>query len=312
MCLSLFSAAPLLGSEGMAKANGIDIWYETFGKKEDPAILLIMGACCQGIMWPTEFCAKLAGKGFYVIRYDHRDAGASTCFDFEKHPYDLLDMTKDAASLLEYLGIEKAHLFGLSTGGPIAELMSVHFPDRVSTISIIATSCDFEPSARAYDGLPPEEGTLPRPTETYLDWMNGFTKAAPQTQEELLEQRLAGWRILNGSKVPFDEELNRDLHTQFLARLRYPQGLINHLNAIKRSLEQIRQIPHQVKVPTLIFHGSEDAIFPLEHGVALAKAINGSHFVPVQGFGHVPNGYFYDMFIKTIQHHIKSHAKNTD
>lgn len=79
---------------------------------------MVMGGCCQGILWPTEFCQKLADEGFYVIRYDHRDAGFSTCFDFETDPYDLIDMAKDAIGLLDYLEVEKTHLFGLSMGGP--------------------------------------------------------------------------------------------------------------------------------------------------------------------------------------------------
>lgn len=76
----------------IAKVNDIEIWHETFGKENDPALLLIMGALSQGIQWPTEFCEQLANSGFYVIRYDQRDTGQSICFDFEKNPYDLLDL----------------------------------------------------------------------------------------------------------------------------------------------------------------------------------------------------------------------------
>lgn len=301
-CLAMAITLPLLSGEGkMAKANGIDIWYETFGKKDDPALLLIMGGFCQGIMWPTEFCEKLAREGFYVIRYDHRDTGLSTCFDFKKQPYNLLDMAKDGIGLLDALRIEKADLVGLSMGGPIAELMSVHFPSRVSTITLMATSCDFYPMSMAYDEVPTSTNSLSRPKEIYLQWMLKFLKAPPQTTEEALEMRVDCWRILNGTVIPFEEQYYRELHREFLSRIKHPESMTNHLDAIKNSFDLVRTIPRQVKVPTLIMHGSEDTIFPPDHGQALAKEIQGSTFIPVHGFGHVPNGYFYDMFIANIK-----------
>ena len=63
---------------GIAPANGIEIAYETFGNTADPALLLVMGLGAQMILWDEEFCAMLAARGFYVIRYDNRDVGLST------------------------------------------------------------------------------------------------------------------------------------------------------------------------------------------------------------------------------------------
>ena len=111
----------------IAFANGIHICYETFGQKSQPSLLLIIGGCCQGIMWPREFCELLA-QNFFVIRYDHRDTGYSSCFDFKTGPYTILDLAKDAIGLLDALDVDKAHLCGLSMGGPIAELMAAHYP----------------------------------------------------------------------------------------------------------------------------------------------------------------------------------------
>jgi 10-carbomethoxy-13-deoxycarminomycin esterase len=290
----------------IAKTEGIDIWYETFGKKSDPAFLLIMGGLSQGILWPTEFCEKLAKSGFFVIRYDHRDSGFSSCFNFEKSPYNLLDMAKDGVHLLDYLDIEKAHLLGLSMGGPIAELISVHFPKRVLTLTLQATSVDFRPSSLAYDRQYPNDITLSRPKEIYLNWMHTFLKLPPQTDEEVLEQRVLCWSILNGSQSPFEEDLYREIHREFLSRLKHPESLFNHLDAIKNSFELIQKAPQLVKTQTLIFHGSEDPIFPPDHGEALAKAITGSKFVFVQGMGHVPNSYFYDKVIDGIKEHVKN------
>lgn len=290
----------------IAQSNGIDIWYETFGNKTDPALLLIMGGLGQGILWPTEFCRQLAGSGFFVIRYDHRDAGYSTCFDFEKAPYNLLDMAKDAVGLLDYLKISKAHLCGLSMGGPIAELISVHYPERVLTLTLIATSCDLRPSSLAYDEQYPVDITLSRPKKIYLDWMHQFLKFPPQSFAEQVRQRVECWRILNGSVVPFDEQQNREMHSQFLVRMRHPESLTNHLVAIKNSFEMIQSAPLQVKAPTLIIHGSEDPIFPPDHGEALSKLIPQARYLFVKGLGHIFGSYFYGFLVQEINQHVKS------
>lgn len=296
-----FIATPLCAEGRMAKANGIDIWYETFGDKQDPALLLIMGGCCQGIMWPTEFCERLANENFYVIRYDHRDTGFSTCFDFEKEPYDLNDMAKDAVGLLDALDVDRAHLVGLSMGGPIAEIMATRFSQRVHTISLIATSCEFQPMNLGYSKLPPEPGSLSRTRQVYLEWMKEFLARPPKNQEEALEQRVVCWRILNGSLVPFEEEFYRELHGQFLARSKNPEAIKNHISVCQNSEKIVRTVPPLVKVPTVVIHGSEDPIFPPDHGKALAAAIPGSKYVPVKGMGHVPNRHFYDLWVQEIK-----------
>jgi len=309
--ISLLAAFPLIGglfaqaAEGqIAKANGIEIWYETFGQKENPALLLIMGACSQGINWPTEFCKRLATEGFYVVRYDHRDSGLSTCFDFEKNPYDLVDLSKDAIGLLDFLGIEKAHLFGFSMGGPIAEIMSVRFPERVLSIGLVATSADMGPAMRGFDRLPPEEGVLSPPAEEYLSWTSESSKCEPKTEAEKFEQKLSGWRMLNGSALPFEEELYREILTEFEARTRHPSSAFNQLSAIKGSLDIIRKVPSQVTVPTVIFHGSADPIFPLDHGEFLALSIPHSKYVLLEGAGHFPNRLFYDLMIHELKENV--------
>jgi len=285
----------------IANVNGIKIWYETFGQKKNPAFLLIMGGCCQGILWPSEFCQRLADEGFFVIRYDNRDTGLSSCFDFEKHPYSLLDMTKDAIGLLDHLKINRAHVFGLSMGGPIAQLMAVHYPQRILSIALVATSCEFRPMNLAYAGLPAEENSLSRPKDVYLKWMQEFQQNIPQNPEEALEQRLVCWRILSGSVVPFEEDRYRELHRLFLDRQKYPEAMKNHLFVCKNSEELIRSVSSQVRVPTVIFHGSEDAIFPIDHGEKLSQTIPRSKFIPVHGLGHILNCAFYDLLIKELK-----------
>ena len=62
----------------IASVNGVELCYETVGDPRQPALLLIMGLGFQLVHWPEEFCRRLAAHGFYVVRFDNRDAGRST------------------------------------------------------------------------------------------------------------------------------------------------------------------------------------------------------------------------------------------
>lgn len=285
----------------IANVNKIEIWYETFGNKNNTAILLIMGACCQGIMWPTEFCEMLASHRFYVIRYDHRDTGQSTVFDFENNPYSIEEMAQDAIELLNFLNIEKFKLIGLSLGGPIAELISVNVSARTIGMVLIASSCDFRPGNLAYAGKPPEPNSLPRVKDIYLEWMNSFLSKPPQTIEDYIQFRVKGWKIMNGNQVPFEEQRYHELHKEFIERARHPESHLNHIKICQTAEAVIRNIPAKVSVPTIVIQGSEDPLFPEEHGKALAKAIKNAKYILADGLGHVPNCHFYQFIIDQIQ-----------
>ena len=140
------------------EANGIRIEYDTFGDKSSPPILLIMGLGGQLIDWDEKLCEDLAVKGLYVIRFDNRDSGLTTKFgdvgvpDIMKTftailqgipintPYTLDDMADDAAALLEALGIETAHICGMSMGGMIAQTIAIRHPQRVLSLTSIYSS----------------------------------------------------------------------------------------------------------------------------------------------------------------------------
>ena len=144
------------------RANGISIEYEEFGRQDSTPLLLIMGLGSQMVMWPDGFCEKLADRGFRVIRFDNRDVGLSTKFNDRcpnpgqlivevmqrksvDPPYTLDDMAEDAAGLLQALGIPSAHVVGASMGGMIAQLVALHHPHQVLTLtSMMSTTGDPE------------------------------------------------------------------------------------------------------------------------------------------------------------------------
>jgi pimeloyl-ACP methyl ester carboxylesterase len=141
---------------GTVKSNGIDIAYDTFGARSSAPLVLIMGLAAQMIAWDEAFCAQLADRGFWVVRFDNRDIGPDLASLIKQQllgkpvaaPYTLRDMAADTVGLMDALGIESAHVVGASMGGAIAQEMAIHYPSRVRTLISIMSSTG-EP------GLPP-------------------------------------------------------------------------------------------------------------------------------------------------------------
>ncbi len=96
---------------------------------------------------------------------------------------------------------------------------------------------------------------------------------------------------------------NREMQKTFLARLRHPQGIVNHLTMLSSESSEalVRSIPSLVKIPTTIISGSEDPIYPLDHGKGLARLIENSEYVLADGMGHIPNEHFYDLYISILK-----------
>jgi len=281
------------------QANGLQFWTETFGDNQRPAILLVMGNAGQSILWPQQFCEQLANKGYFVIRYDHRDVGLSSPVDYAKNPYNLLDMAKDAISICDYYGIKKVNVVGASMGGEIAMIMGAHFPDRINSLTLMMTSTDMSVGLAALQDQP-SNSTLSKPNPEYIAWLKNMMANPKSTVEGQVSQYIEGVRLANGSKIPLDEELIHQLVMQMFARMRYPTNQKNHFLAIQASYALHSEAPSKIKVPTLILHGDQDPIFPVDHAYAIQKAIPHSKLAIVPGMGHTVHTPFFNIIIESI------------
>src|SRR3954465_14262747 len=126
--------------EAMVGVGDVELCVETFGAATDPAILLIAGASAPMDWWDPRFCARLAGGGRFVIRYDHRDTGRSVSYPPGRPGYTGANLVADAAGVLDAYGISAAHVVGVSMGGAIAQLLALDFADRVLSLVLISTS----------------------------------------------------------------------------------------------------------------------------------------------------------------------------
>jgi pimeloyl-ACP methyl ester carboxylesterase len=292
-----------------AKTNGIQIEYETFGNVSDRPLLLIIGFSGQMIWWDDELCKDLAERGHYVIRFDNRDVGLSTKFeeagswDFMEMfgkivkgekvstPYSLDDMADDAVGLLDALGIQRAHICGMSMGGMIAQIIAIRHPSRVlSLISIYSTTGNPE---------------LPKPKPEALQVL---VTPPPSDREGYIEYQLGVRKTLSGPGFPVDEKWVRKIMALSYDRCFYPQGTGRQLLAILTQIDR-RSALALVKAPSLVIHGTDDPLVPVEGGKDTAKAIPGSELMLIEGMGHdIPRGGAWLRIVEAITAHTKKTA----
>ncbi len=288
--------------------NDIKIWYEDFGDSSNETILLIMGANANCKQWDQEFIDKLVSHNFHVIRFDNRDVGKSTWigkepiynkflkilpsfvlklivnsifglavddkgkFKFKQSTsvkYNLLDMANDAVSLMDTLNIQKAHIIGASMGGMITQIIALEYPEKVLSITPIMTS----------PGIQNE--SLSGPTKELLEAMkNSFVfNLKGRIEDGVVEI----YRQLTGSRFPFNENQFREKLKPVIEHGNNPYAL--HGAAIGASPDRSNRL-NEINVPTLVIHGTEDAILPLDHGIALAEGIKDSKRYIMDGVGH--------------------------
>jgi pimeloyl-ACP methyl ester carboxylesterase len=265
------------------------ICSESFGRREDPAVLLIMGAMASMLWWPDEFCERLAGAGRFVIRYDNRDTGRSLGYEPGSATYTGEDLAGDAVAVLDEHGMERAHVVGMSMGGGIAQVVALDHPDRVLSLTAISTS--------AIGGL---DAVLPGPTREYMEHAAAFDELDWSDTRALADLLVRDARALAGTRHPFDEAAARELVTRDLDRATDPSRLANHASLGGDGGD--RRIG-DLRVPLLVIHGTADPLFPHPHGVALAEGVPGARLVTIEGGGHELHPGDWDQMLDAIERH---------
>ena len=259
-------------AERMIEANGVALCTESFGRTEDPPVLLIMGISTSMLWWPEGFCRLLAEGGRFVIRYDHRDTGRSVAYEPGRPQYTGADLVADAIGVLDAYGIEAAHVVGVSAGGALAQQVALGFPDRVLSLVLISTS-----PATAVGR------SLPSTTERFTDFL-ASAEVDWSDHGSAIEYLVGYERMLAGGARPFDEAAWRELIGRDVERARDIAASQNH-SLISEGDAPSAPIS-SIAAPTLVIHGSDDPMFPLEHGQALAEEIPGARLLTLEGAGH--------------------------
>ena len=107
-------------TETFVDVNGVRLCAETFGHADEPAVLLVHGACASMLWWDRDLCERLAASGRFVVRYDQRDTGRSTTCPAGSPDYSMADLAGDAVGILDAIGVSRAHVVGRSMGGGLS------------------------------------------------------------------------------------------------------------------------------------------------------------------------------------------------
>jgi pimeloyl-ACP methyl ester carboxylesterase len=278
--------------------TGIDIAYETHGDPRDPAVLLVMGLGGPLIWWDSEFCDRLAERGFFVIRFDNRDIGHSTRFtgrggsrrqmvrtflgDRRRIPYSMSDMADDAFGLLDCLGISSAHLVGVSMGGMIAQTMAISHPERVRSLTSVMST-----TGRKSVGWQ-DPRLLPKMLSG-----NGTTR------EDYLDAAMRMWALIGSPDYPPDPDRVRTRAGETFDRGVSVAGVSRQVLAILSQPDRTEALT-KLDMPALVIHGLADRLVHSSGGRATADAIPGAELLLIPGMGHDLPIQLWPMIIDAI------------
>lgn len=263
-------------------ANDIEICYEDSGGPGEP-LLLVMGLGGQLVDWPGGFVDVLLDRGFRVIRFDNRDIGLSTEFDWPVPPvrqllagflakrpvdagYRISDMAADAAGLLDALSIESAHVVGISMGGMIAQTMAYEHRPRVRSLTSIMSETGDRRNGRT-------DGRI----------MARMARAPKIARHEAAAFGTEMYSLWAGSAWDRDEHLARGHRA--VARSWRPLGVERQTAAIAASPDRTDDLA-TITAPTLVIHGLQDRLIQPSGGIATTRAIPGSRLILYPDMGH--------------------------
>ncbi len=267
-----------------AKVGNVEIEYEVRGEGEP--LLLVMGIGAQLIFWDDALVDRFVAGGFQVIRFDHRDIGLSTRLDHLPvprparvmgrsllglkidAPYTLSDMAHDVIGLLDHLGIDRAHVVGMSMGGMVAQHLAIEHPHRVRSLtSIMSTTGQW------------------RLRQTTLGGMRALFAPRPRTAAEAGESAVRMFRIIGMVTDAGEEDRLRAVGRRSFERGQSPRGFLRHLAAIAASGDRTARL-RKIKTPTLVIHGADDPLIRASAGRATARAIPGARYLEIADMGH--------------------------
>ncbi len=278
------------------QANGIELVYDSFGRPEDPPLLLVMGLGTQRLAWAEPFCEQLAAQGFRVIRFDNRDIGESTHLHELPSPnpvaiavrrrrpaYGLDAMADDTIALIEALALDRVHLVGASMGGFIAQLVAIRAPERIRSLTLFMTSTGSRRVGRPSAKL-----------------VSTVLRRKPATDRaSAIEASVDMFRLIRSPAYPFNEDQIRELAGVSYDRGYDPAGGQRQLAAIVAQADRTREL-RRLQMPTVVIHGFSDPLVAPSGGLAIARAVPGSRFVGFHGMGHDMPAALWPDFISEI------------
>ena len=290
------------GKQGYAQSGSVRIWYEHIGDPTCPPILLINGMGGEALTWSHVLIEGLLNHGFSVLRFDHRDIGASDKIVNWKsgEPYSLEDMAQDALAVLDTLGIERAHIIGYSMGGMIAQRLGLSYTERVKSLALVSTSGYM---------ADPELTALTLQFKWQLARMLLQSRISNGHRAEII-QNLEAQTLLRGGRTLTRKEVNfwMNIHrfNQTHNRSKHKAVGEHQVQAIIKSGSRLKELEY-LTTPTLIFHSKEDPLILWEHGKKYAPLIQDAHIQWIEGVGHILTDFYANKILDKLGQHFQEH-----
>lgn len=255
---------------------------------EGRPLVLICGLGSQMIRWSPEFRQTLVEHGFRVIRFDNRDTGLSRNYTDAPVPdlktvfrllrsggkpdlaYLLTDLADDVILLLDHLGVERAHILGVSMGGFIAQHLAARHSERVDTLTLVMTST-------GNPALPPPSAEA----QAFMAKKGGDGADAG----DLVEQAIANALVICSPAYPPDPARLRARVIAEIERAHLPSGYVRQRAAILADGDRSEMVKG-IRAPTLVIHGTADPLIPHQGGEELAALIPDAELRLIEGMGH--------------------------
>lgn len=246
--------------------DGVELSYETWGKPvsgeaSGEPVLFIMGLGADRRGWLFQRVAF--GRRYHCVTFDNRGVGES---GKPEGPYDLEQMAQDAVTVLDAVGVDSAHVVGVSMGGVLAQILAVRYPGRVRSLVLASTACRHHEWRR----------------ELLAEWED----IARTQGMGALGTAAFRWLINPRIRKRFGVWLD------ILARIvlsQPPDGFANQARAIVDMPDDVRGELHTVRVPTLVVVGSQDILTPVGDSEELVEMITGAELVVIGGAAHGVN-----------------------
>lgn len=273
--------------ENVINVNSVDIAYQLHGNSSQPTLLLIHGLSTPLTGWPKAMVDAFVAANFQVLLLDNRDVGRSEQLDHFsipnmgwiiaklklglsiKTPYQLEDMMQDVVALLDALNLAEVHVVGASMGGMIAQLMAIHHPRRVKTLTSIMSTTGYK--------------KLPRIDKNIRKTL--MQKPVSKDYKDQMDYHIKKWQVIGSPDYPCTETDLQQYVESMLQRGITAKGTIRQMLSIMATGNREDALS-KLDIPSLVIHGDQDGLVNLAGGKATAQAIPNAKLRVYPGMGH--------------------------
>jgi pimeloyl-ACP methyl ester carboxylesterase len=299
----------LKGEEGYAinPNDSTKIWYETISPEDSVVghVILIMGIANDAMAWPDYFIDPMIDSGYNVIKFDARGTGKSDWLENwnKETAYTLEDIADDIISIIDTLKIEKVHIVGISFGGMVGQTTALKYPHRVHSLVSISSTGDIM------------DDQLPGMDNWVLSQiiMSSIRYTLVENDENNIKNQITVRMLLSGNNTyDFDLEnmIERLVYNLHKREGYNPDASKQQTTAVMLSGSRYKDL-NELSIPTLVIHGKDDPLIPIEHGKKTFAAIPDADSLLLDNMGHDIPLSANDVIVKKIIDHFHK-IKPTD